>query len=299
MTKPILVMMSFRGGERLQRCLASIAMSEGHFQRILLSITAKQDSVDMQVALDFQAKHPRVEVLCTGQELPTMAHQAFWVDYLKGSETRATDWIYWLAYDDEVLNQGIEQIVNPDGSWPLQLDTAYFGPWSMRHESPDHLWNGDPSKHFEVWTSFPKGGPNRLPILTWIRQQLHQPTYMQMSGSLIPFRNYLELKHGKPRKLGPMRIEMATALGIHTTHVQELAEPISTIYGRANSDRAAYGKQARKEDVHLLAWISRYSIKHPKALLDLGAILGQAFATQIRIHIGRTSAPVEEWRERL
>lgn len=298
MTKPILVMMSYRGGERLKRCLNSIAISEYQFKRVVLSITAKQDSSDMQIALAFQKKHPGVEVICTNSELPTMEHQTFWVDYLSDSGASPNDWIYWLAYDDEVSSQGIDLILNPNGSWPLQLNTAYFGPWSMRHESADRLWDGDPKQTQQIWTSFPKGGPTRLPILIWIRQQLRQPTYMQMSGSLIPFRNYLELRDGKPTKTGPMRIEMATALGSNTTHIQEFPEPISTIYGRSNSDRASYGNEARKEDVHLLAWIVRYSRKHPKALIDLIAIASQAIQTQIGLRIGKTPIVQEEWRER-
>ena len=45
--QPILVMMSYRGGERLQRCLDSIATAEHHFKRIVLSITAAEDSEDI------------------------------------------------------------------------------------------------------------------------------------------------------------------------------------------------------------------------------------------------------------
>jgi hypothetical protein len=297
-TQPILVMMSWRGGDRLQRCLNSIAANTDQFKRIVLSITATPDSEDMQIALAFQERHPTVEVLCTNTELPTMQHQAFWVDHLQETGAQPTDWIYWLAYDDELNTAGITAIQASIGSWPLELNTVYFGPWAMRHETPTDLWSGSNNDEMPVWTSFPKGGPTRLPVLTWIRDQLNQPTYMQMSGSLIPFRNYLELRHGKPKKVGPMRIEMATALGRNTQFVEELKEPVSIIYGRSNSDRATYGNAARKEDVHLLAWISRYAAKHPKALTDLVGITTAQISRQWRQKFRGVSPAQEEWRVR-
>ncbi len=298
MTKPILVMMSWRGGARLQRCLNSIAANKNGFSRIVISITATPDSEDMKIAKAFQEQNPNVEVLCTNIELPTMEHQSFWVDYLTYSGTQPTDWIYWLAYDDELNTAGIAQVRDPDGSWPLSLNTVYFGPWAMRHETPTELWSGNAEDELPVWTSFPTDGPTRLPILAWIRAQLDQPTYMQMSGSLIPFRNYLELQSGTPKKSGPMRIEMATALGCKTHYVEELAEPISVIYGRSNSDRATYGKAARKEDIHLMAWIARYATRHPKAISDLLAISANQVKRQWLQKTSRQKSVEEDWRVR-
>jgi len=297
-SQPILVMMSWRGGERLNRCLASIAENTHQFSRIIISITSTPDSEDMKIAELFKDKHPRVEVLCTTKELPTMEHQAFWVDYLQQSGARPTDWIYWLAYDDELNTAGITKIQQPDGSWPLELDTVYFGPWAMRHETPTQLWSESDKEDMPVWTSFPKGGPTRLPVLTWIKDQLDQPTYMQMSGSIIPFRNYLELRHGKPKKVGPMRIEMATALGRSTEFVEELEEPVSIIYGRSNSDRATYGNAARKEDIHLLAWIARYGSTHPKAINDLFRITTGQVRRQWWQRFRGAKPAREEWRVR-
>ena len=85
MTKPILVMMSWRGGARLQRCLNSISANKNSFNRIVISITATPDSEDIKIADTFHEQNPEVEVLCTNIELPTMEHQSFWVDYLVGS----------------------------------------------------------------------------------------------------------------------------------------------------------------------------------------------------------------------
>jgi hypothetical protein len=113
--QPILVCMSWRGGPRLDRCLASIAASQHRFARVVISVTATEDSEDMRRAVEFQRRNPNVEVLCTGQELPTMQHQAFWVDYLKATGVSRGDWIYWLAYDDEVRPRGIDAIIDRRG----------------------------------------------------------------------------------------------------------------------------------------------------------------------------------------
>jgi len=273
-------------------------VNKNNFNRIVISITATPDSEDVKLAKAFQEQCPEAEVLCTDIELPTMEHQTFWVDYLTGSGTQPTDWIYWLAYDDELNTAGIARVQDSNGSWPLNLETVYFGPWAMRHETPTELWSGSNEDVMAVWTSFPTDGLTRLPILAWIRDQLDQPTYMQMSGSLIPFRNYCELRHGKPKKSGPMRIEMATALGCKTRYVEELKEPVSIIYGRSDSDRATYGNVARKEDIHLMAWIARYAATHPKAAGDLLAIIAGQVKRQWQQKIGKQSPAEEEWRVR-
>lgn len=286
--------MVWRGGERFDRCLASIAASLQHFQRVVISVTAPEDSEDMARALAFQHEHPKVEVLCTGRELPTMQHQAFWVDHLESTNASPDDWIYWLAYDDQVRPAGIQALTEGQEGWPLDPKTVYIGPWAMRHESADTLWSGNDDDPMESWTSFPKDGPTRLPLLTWIRDQLRQPTYMQMSGSVMPFANYLDLRDGRPHKTGPMRIEMATAAGPRTQFVQELDEPISVIYGRSNSDRANYGSAARREDVHLLAWLTRWTTRHPSQAPDLAGIV----ADQARARVTGTPPPPEEWRVR-
>lgn len=101
--RPTLVMMTYRGGARLDRCLESIAAAADHFDRIILSVTAPEDSYDMTTCLEFKrTRVPHAEVLCTKRELPTLDHQAVWVTHLEETGVKATDWIYWLAYDDEV-----------------------------------------------------------------------------------------------------------------------------------------------------------------------------------------------------
>ena len=256
--KPILVCMVWRGGARFERCLKSIQQARHHFSRVIISVTGAIDGADMHLAHLAQEQDSSVEVICTGIELPTMQHQAFWVTYLETTQARPDEWIYWLAYDDEVRLTGLNAITG-DGSWPLVTGTAYFGPWALRHESPDLLWDGDPTADLESWTSFPQQGPTELPVETWITNQLSQPTYMQMSGSVNPLQAFISLKNERPRKRGPMRIEMAIAAQPCTRMVAEFSEPISIIYGRADSDRASYGRAARWEDLHLLGLLTKRS----------------------------------------
>ena len=264
--RPILVMMVYRGGARFQRALTSLVPALDCFHRVILSVTSAEDSEDLATARRFAAQHPGVEVLCTGQELPTMAHQAFWIDHLEKTGVRPEDWILWLAYDDELRVRGIRSIVDDQGNWPLHAGTAYFGPWAMRHEQADVLWHGDPAEPLDSWTSFPLDGPLRTCVIDWIGAQLYQPTYMQMSGSVCTFDSHRSLVRGVLRKGGPMRIEMATAAALNTRFVEEFPEPISIIYGRPNSDRASYGRAARREDWHLLIHLLGYLFRHPGQL---------------------------------
>ncbi len=274
------------------------AWRDGHVVVVAVFASGDAHGSDMELARAAQSRCPRLEVLCTGTEWPTMQHQAFWVDYLESTGTRPADWIYWLSYDDELHVTGIANIVDERGNWPLTPGTAYFGPWAMRGEEAGGLWSGDPNEALPAWTSFPADGPTRLPVHTWIADQLRQPTYMQMSGSVNPFRSFLDLRKGHPRKRGPMRIELAAAAsrGIH--NVAEFSEPVSIIYGRADSDRASYGSAARTEDVHLAVWLLRYGAWNPKALLPVAASLAQVTLRTGQETVGRTEALTEEWRVR-
>lgn len=294
MVKPILVVMVWRGGDRFIRCLQSIDPNTKFFSKILISVTSDLDSTDLALAREFASHHPTCEVICTGVELPTMRHQDFWITHLERSGVMPTDWIFWLAYDDQIWPQGLATLANKRHELSLDPQSAYFGPWAMRHEQPDLLWSGSEADHMEVWTSFPSNGPITLPLLTWIGDQLDQPTYMQMSGSVIPFANYVQLRDFKPQKGGPMRIEMATAAGKGTVYVSEFANPISVIYGRSNSDRANYASVARQEDIHLIRYLLRYAAAHPKNTWDLFKV----FLNQLPRRVGRQSPKAEEWRIR-
>lgn len=291
-TKPILVMMSYRGGERLQRCLESISRAEGHFSRIVLSVTSQEDSEDMKLCEAFRRSQvPRAEILCTHEELPTMRHQAFWVDYLEATSVASTDWIYWLAYDDEINLLGIESILDPAGDWPLKDKTSYFGPWAMRHEAHGQVLPGNSLETLEIWTCLKSQGVTAIEVLDWIRDQLTTPTYLQMSGSLIQFAAYLDMRDGKPRKQLPMRIEMAMSSCRGQRVVDEFQAPVVTIYGRPDSDRASYGRRARREDLHLLAWLARRTKRHPTEMLKVAKI----YVLSLRLALSKKK-PMEEWR---
>lgn len=252
----------------------------------------------MRTALAAQRNDPSIEVICTGDEMPTMQHQAFWIDYLVSTGVSETDWIYWLAYDDEVRLRGVEVVAGSRAEWHLQPRTAYFGPWAMRHEKPQELWNGEPGALLESWTSFPASHHTRLTVAQWIGEQLAQPTYMQMSGSVNEFRSFLDLKERKPRKRGPMRIEMAIASAPGNRFVEEFTEPVSIIYGRSDSDRASYGKEARREDVHLVLWLARYSLRNPSAIPSLVISVVRAGLVSLYTRLGFRERTAEEWRVR-
>jgi len=289
-SQPILVCMSWRGGERFARALRSIEAARHHFSRGVISVTGPIDGPDMALARDAATRDHTLEVICTGVELPTMRHQALWITYLQTTQASPKDWIYWLAYDDEVRVSGIDAITT-NNEWPLHPGTAYFGPWAMRHESPEALWHGDPHAPLESWTSFPIAGPTQLPVAEWIAQQLVQPTYMQMSGSVNQLSSFIGLRDSFPRKTGPMRIEMAIAAQPQLSTVAEFAEPISIIYGRSNSDRANYGSAARREDLHLLSILGRRGLRNPREI----ATYLSASAHTVN---PRKSPTSEEWRVR-
>lgn len=296
--QPILVVLDYRGADRFRRALESVADAQHLFSRVVLSVTAAEDSEDMSIAREFSIEHPGAEVICPGRELPTMQHQAFWIDHLERTGASRTDWIYWLAYDDQIRRAGIEAMVDEHGNWPLHPGTAYFGPWAMRHEQPEETFDGPWDEPLESWTSFPSQGPTRLPVARWIADQLRQPTYIQMSGSVCTFESHRSLIRSRPAKNGPMRIEMATAAAPCNAHVEEFSGPVSIVYGRSNSDRASYGKAARKEDVHLMAWLARYSLHHPMASAEVARAAMHGIGGPLIDRLGRRRRPQEEWRVR-
>lgn len=294
--QPILVVLVYRGGERFQRALDSIAKSHQFFSRIILSVTSQRDSPDIRLAEAFREEIlQRVEIICTGTELPTMSHQAFWIDYLLATGVKPRDWIYWLSYDDEVKASGIANLVDETGNWPLEQGTAYFGPWAMRHEGADVLFSGPWDAQLESWTAFPSDGPTMLPVAQWVSSQLLQPTYIQMSGSVTTFESHQRLATSAPRKKGPMRIELATASAVNNLTVAEFKEPVAIIYGRPNSDRSNYGAAARIEDFHLALWLTRYQFKHARAVPKLAQTGLALLSMYTRVLRGKHTLPTEKW----
>jgi hypothetical protein len=299
--QPILVVLVYRGGARFLRALESIERSEHLFRRVIISVTGANDGEDMRAAQSYVrartvSGHPsKVEVICSGVELKTMDHQRFWISYLEHTGGDPQDWIYWLAYDDQVRPRGIEQIIDGKGNWPLAQGTAYFGPWAMRHEQAGELWAGPSDEPLESWTSFPIPGPTRLPVAEWIADQLRQPTYMQMTGSVTSFLSHQRLASTHLRKRGPMRIEMETAADIDNLFVAEFAEPVSIVYGRPNSDRASYGRSARIEDLHMAAWLARYSSRHPSSFPTITRGMASVASAYRRVITKSGTLPQEKW----
>ena len=132
--QPILVVLVYRGGERFRRALASIDRSEDHFRRVVISVTGPRGGHDMRAVEEYQRQRAeagrpsKVELICSGVELRTMDHQRFWIDYVQHTGARPDDWIYWLAYDDEVRPAGIERITDEAGNWSLEPGTASTTP---------------------------------------------------------------------------------------------------------------------------------------------------------------------------
>lgn len=299
--QPILVVLVWRGGDRFQRALDSIRDSEKYFKRIILSITSAPDSEDMKIAERYlqESAHlgepSKAEIICTQTELPTMQHQAFWIDFLQKTSAKESDWIYWLAYDDELCPNAIGNLIEPSGSWPLATDTVYIGPWIVRHELPDTLWSKvrNPQHEDEVWTAFRSLDAPREKVLAWVEQQLLQPTYIQMSGSIAKFRQHQILVMNRPVKTGPMRIEMATCLAGRNRFVAEMPVATAIIYGRSNSDRSQYSTTTRREDLHLVKLMLCRLYRSPK---DSLFALRMAFKFAFARFVLQMTRPEEEWR---
>ena len=297
--QPVLVVLVWRGGERFKRVLNSLTSAESYFKRVIISITSETNSSDMTIAAQYlddrsRAGNPsKIEIICSGVELPTMKHQRFWIEYLEGTNITPSDWIYWLAYDDELLVDGIRRLVDDAGNWDLNLNCSYFGPWAMRHEGPNELWSGDPSLPLEVWTSLPPGTGYRCSITKWIQYQLRTPTYIQMSGSVLPLEAHARLIRNFPRKHWPMRIELASAVVSGRRNVAEFDFPTVIIYGRSDSDRANYSNRRRLDDWHLFALIARAVGTSPTNLVGYTMAIASA-AQSFLSRAARLSKPLSE-----
>ena len=295
---PVLVLPVYRGGPRFLRALASVEAAAPFFRRIIVSSNGPVGNPDYAAAQTFCERVPSAEVLLTGAELPWMDHQYFWLSHLEQTGLTADDWIMWFAHDDELKPSGIAAIVDERGSWPLQQGTCYLGPWAMRHEQGDVLFDGPRDVPLESWTSFPMQGPLRLPVAEWIAQQLEQPTYINMSGCVTTLRAFQALRAFPIRKPGGMRIEMATAAAPHHRYVAEFQEPVVITYGRPNSDRTQYARVARRDDRHMVMWLLAYLTRHPEGAIPTARAAAKVLRDYARVLTRRGSLPEEDWRYR-
>ena len=296
--QPILVLPVYRGGDRFCRALTSIPPAAHHFSRILISVNGADGSPDDLAAREVAAQLPNAEVITTGEELIWVTHQYFWMRHLERTGVRSGDWIYWFAHDDELKPSGIQHIVDERGNWPLRQGTIYMGPWAMRHEGADNLFRGPTDVPLESWTSFPIAGPLRLPVTEWIAQQLEQPTYINMSGSVATYAMYQAMRDFRIKKPGGTRIEMVAAAAPHHTFIEEFTEPVIISYGRPNSARTQFDDIARKDDLHLIAWLGVYLAKHPSAVAPLVRAGSSIVRSYARRMAGRGGLPAEDWRFR-
>ena len=301
--QPILVMPVYRGGERFERALGSLASTEHHFQRVVVSLNGPDGSTDVTALTDYRERamksgNPsKAEPIISGTELPWIPHQWFWLEYLERTGARPDDWILWFAHDDELRATGIERLVDTDGNWPLEPGSVYLGPWAMRGDEPDRLYDGPRDIPLESWTSFPVNGPHELPVTEWIAQQLEQPTYINMSGCIAQLRAFQQLRDFPIAKPGGMRIEMAIAAApVHAT-VREFPEPVMITYGCAASDRTKYAKVARRDDRHLVAWLANYVARRPAGLGSIARAAGKVAHHHFSARRGR-NLPEEDWRFR-
>lgn len=297
--QPILVLPVYRGGDRFARALRSLRDSEQYFRRIVISLNSPSGSPDEDTIAEYRAQGPtKIEMIQSGTELPWMPHQYFWLDYLEKSGAQPDDWIYWFAHDDEIKPSGIANLVDERGNWPLEDGTIYLGPWGMRYDEPERLYDGPRDTEVESWTSFPVNGPLRLSVGEWIAQQLEQPTYINMSGCITQLGSFQQLRDFPIAKPGGMRIEMATAAAPRNLVVQEFPEPVIITYTCKASDRTKYAKVARKDDRHMVAWLANYVAHHPSAVIPSTRAAAKVALGYLKVLTKRGSLPQEDWRFR-
>jgi len=297
--QPVLVLPVYRGGLKFRRALQSLRPAEPFFRRIILSLNSPVDSPDLTIANEYLAEAPsKAEVIHTLDELPWMAHQYFWLDYLERSGEGPTDWVLWFAHDDQLRPRGMQALTDATGSWALEDRTIYLGPWGMRYDPPGGLYDGPIDAPLESWTSFPLDGPLRLSVGEWIAQQLEQPTYINMSGCITQLASFQALRRFPVSKPGGMRIEMATAAAANNRYVEELSEPVVITHTSPSTDRTTYAAVARKDDAHLVAWLAHYLAHHPTAVAPTARASATVIRRAINQRLGRNSFVEEDWRMR-
>ncbi len=294
--RPIIVIPVYRGGERFQRCLASLAGAPDYFAAIVVSINGPAGSPDHERALEYQAHAGLpVEILNTTVEMNSMSHIRFWASELRNAGLATSATLMWMGHDDELNPEGL-RLVAPHGRWPLAEDTMVLGPWVVRHEAVDEVTVPAADDVSETWTCFPDPWVIKRPSMEWVCDQLMHPTYLNLTGGVFTFESLLAMIDFPVRKKAGMRAEMTLATAPKTTFITEFDQPIVIVYGRADSDRATIPtSDARSDDRHLIAWLSRYAIAHPRTGPRLIATIGRLTLLKARVAAGRASLPSEDW----
>jgi hypothetical protein len=294
--RPVLVIPVYRGGERFARCLRSLVCAAEYFSSVVISINGPAESLDLQAAEGFQLQAGlAVAVLNTTVEMNSMSHSRFWTNELRRRHLPATAHVMWLGHDDELNPEGLA-LACPEGQWPLQPSTMILGPWQLRHESVDALYEAPENEKLETWTCFPDRAAPPQPSLNWVCDQLLNPTYLNLTGGVFAFGSLLDIVDFRIRKASGMRMEMTLATAPGTLFITELAEAVTIVHGRADSDRATIPvAHTRRDDRHLLMWLSRYAAVTPKTRTEFVSTLAQLVALRFRVAIGRARLPVERW----
>jgi len=297
--QPVLVMPVYRGGAKFKRALESVREAERFFRRVVISLNSPRGSSDESAIEDFRASgDTKIEVIHTGEELPWIPHQYFWLDYLESTGEGSSSWVMWFAHDDELRPHGMSNLIDEAGNWPLTKGTIYLGPWGVRYDPPGELFSGDRNSPLESWTSFPIDGPLRMSVAQWIADQLIQPTYINMSGCVTQLASFQRLRNFPYAKPGGMRIEMASAAAPNNKHAQEFNEPIVITYTSKGSDRTTYAAVARRDDAHLMAWLGNYLVQHPSAIPTIGQAFAKIAGRFVAQRIGQATPISEDWRRR-
>ncbi len=294
--RPVLLIPVYRGGERFERCLRSLACARDYFSTVVLSMNSEHGSVDFTRASEFQqnANLP-VVVLSTRTELTSMDHTRFWADQLRSRHLPESTHLMWLGHDDELNPDGLA-ISCPDGHWPLREGTMLLGPWKLRHESVGELYQPPADEQLETWTCFPDQQAKPQTAIDWVCDQLLHPTYLNLTGGVFTFASVLDIIDYRIRKQSGMRMEMTLTTTRGALLITELSEPITIVYGRADSDRATIpSMHARADDRHLLRWLTRYATFTPRAKTRLATTVAKLATLRARVAIGKASMPAEDW----
>lgn len=294
--RPVLLIPVYRGGERFERCLRSLACAPEYFSAVVLSMNSTNDSADRARALDYQANAALpVVVLSTGTELTSMDHTRFWAGELRRQQLLAATNLMWLGHDDEIDPEGLA-ISCPGGRWPLRKGTMLLGPWKLRHESVGELYRAPDNEQLETWTCFPDQLAKPQTAIDWACDQLLHPTYLNLTGGVFSFAAVLDIVDHRLRKQSGMRMEMTLATTRGSRCITELPEPVTIVYGRADSDRATIpATHARADDRHLLKWLTRYASFTPHAKVRLAATVARLTALRARVALGKATLPAEDW----
>lgn len=270
------------------------------FSGLLLSINGSPDSPDLIAARQFQATVDfPITILNTGVELSSMDHIRYWGSFLRDIKTPVDQHVMWLGHDDELNPVGLAKSCR-NGFWTLSEDTMILGPWKLRHESTDSLYQVPVNEVLETWTCFPDSPPIYMKSMDWACDQLVHPTYINLTGGVFPLRSLLEVIDFKPRKVAAMRMEMTLATAVGSKFITELPEAITIVYGRADSDRAMISrKDALSDDRNLFLWLGKFAAMTPGSRKRFAKTMLLLVILKVKIVFGRAQPPTEDWVVRL